>query len=62
MCFRYIYALASLNWLELKQTQGDSGGQGFLECYSPGGHRVGHDLVTEQQQDFDLDIMLFHTP
>ena len=57
----YIYIYASLNWLELKQTQGDSGGQVCLECYSLGGHRVGHDLVTEQQQDFDLDIMLLHT-
>ena len=57
-----MYALASLNWLEFKQTQGDSGGQGSLEYHSPGGHRVGYNLVTEQQQqDFDLDIMLLHT-
>ena len=28
---------------------GDGEGQGSLECYSPWGHRVGHDLVTEHQ-------------
>ena len=30
---------------ESKQTPGDSGGQRSLACYSPGDHRVGHDLV-----------------
>ena len=29
-------------------------GQGSLAGYSPRGHRVGHDLVTEQQQHFLL--------
>ena len=39
-----------LNRHEFEQTVGDSEGQGSLECYSSWGHRVGHDLVTEQQQ------------
>ena len=39
-----------LNGHELEQTPGDSEGQGSLVCCSPWGHRVGHDLVTEQQQ------------
>ena len=30
-------------------TPGDSGGQRSLVCCSPWGHRVGHDLATEQQ-------------
>ena len=38
------------NGHELGQTLGDSKGQGSLGCCSPWGHRVGHDLVTEQQQ------------
>ena len=39
-----------LNEHEFAQTQGDSEGQGSLVCCSPWGHRVGHDLATEQQQ------------
>ena len=39
-----------LNGHEFEQTQGDSDGQGNLVCYSLWGRRVGHDLVTEQQQ------------
>ena len=37
---------------ELQQTPGDGGGQGSLVCHgmSMGLQRVGHDLVTEQQQ------------
>ena len=38
-----------LNEHEFAQTQGDSEGQGSLVCCSPWGHRVGHDLATEQQ-------------
>ena len=38
------------NGYELEQTSGDSDGQGSVVCCSPWGHRVGHDLVTEQQQ------------
>ena len=39
-----------LNGHEFEQTPGDGEGRGSLECCSPGGHRVGHDLATEQQQ------------
>ena len=35
---------------ESEQILGDSEGQGILTCCSPWGHRVRHDLVTEQQQ------------
>ena len=41
-----------LHWLnghEFEQTPGDSEGQGSLACCSPWSHRVGHDLMTEQQ-------------
>ena len=34
---------------ESEQTSGDSGRQSNLMCCGPWGHRVGHDLVTEQQ-------------
>ena len=34
---------------KLRQTVGDGEGQGSLVCCSPWGHRVRHDLVTEQQ-------------
>ena len=35
---------------ELGQTPGDRERQGDLECCSPWGCRVGHDLATEQQK------------
>ena len=38
-----------LNGHEFEQSLGDSEGQGNLACCSPWGHRVGHDLATEQQ-------------
>jgi len=38
-----------LNGHESEQTLGDSEEEGSLVCYSPWGHRVRHDLVTEQQ-------------
>ena len=38
-----------LNGHEFEQTPGDSEGQGSLACCSPWGHRVRHDLATEQQ-------------
>ena len=39
------------NGHEFEQTPEDSEGQGSLACCSPwGSQRVGHDLVTEQQQ------------
>ena len=34
---------------EFEQVLGDNEGQGSLVCCSPWQHRVGHDLVTEQQ-------------
>ena len=39
-----------LNGHEFEQIQGDGEGQGSLACYSPWSQRVGHSLVTEQQQ------------
>ena len=41
--------------LSIEQTPGDSEGQGSLACCSPMGlQRVGHNLVTEQQQSGGL--------
>ena len=40
-----------LDGREFAQALGDSEGQGSLACCSPWGHRVGHNLVTEQQID-----------
>ena len=37
-------------WHEFEQTLGDGEWQGSLMCYSPRGHRVGHNWATEQQQ------------
>ena len=42
--------LDGINGHELGQTLGDGEGPGSLVCCSPWGYRVGHDLVTEQQQ------------
>ena len=39
-----------LSGCEFEQTPGDSEGQDSLACCSPWGHRVRHDLTTEQQQ------------
>ena len=36
---------------KVERTLGDSEEQGSLECWSPWGCRVRHDLVTEQKQD-----------
>ena len=38
-----------LNGHEFEQTLGDSEERGSLVCCSPWGHRVGHDLVTQQE-------------
>ena len=38
-----------LNGHEFEKTPGDSEGQGSLARYSPWGHRVRYNLVTEQQ-------------
>ena len=35
--------------MSLSKLLGDGEGQGSLVCCSSWGHRVGHDLVTEQQ-------------
>ena len=39
-----------LNRHKFEQTPGDSEEERNLVCCSPWGQRVGHDLVTEQQQ------------
>ena len=39
------------NGHEFGQTLGGAEGQGSLVCYSLWGHRVGHNLVTKQQQN-----------
>ena len=44
---------------ELEQTLGDSEGQGSLACCSSWGHRVGHDLVIEQQCELDSAAWFF---
>ena len=51
-----------LNGNEFEQILGDSEGQGRLVCCSPWGYRVGHDLVTEQQQQLrsHLSLSLFN--
>ena len=36
-----------LNWHEFEQAPGVGDGQGSLACYSPWGHRVGHDWATD---------------
>ena len=52
------------NGHELGQTLGDGEGQGGLACFSPWGHKVGHNLATEQIQtvlSFILLSLLFPT-
>ena len=44
-----------LNGHEFEQTPGDSEGQGSLACCSPWGHRVGHDLMMEQQRSAETE-------
>ena len=39
-----------LNGHEFEQILGDSKGQGSLACCGSWGHRVGHNLVTEQHR------------
>ena len=36
---------------EFEQTPGDGEGLGSLPCSSPWGHRVRHNLMTEQRQE-----------
>ena len=40
---------------------GDSEGQGSLACCSPWGHRVRHNLTTEQQTFITIFIFLYFT-
>ena len=47
------------NGHELGQTLGYGEGQGNLACCSPWDSRVGHDLVTEQQQSYPESLSLF---
>ena len=42
--------MVGLNGQEFEQTAGDGEGLGSLVCCSPRVHRVGQDVVTEQQQ------------
>ena len=46
-----------LNGYEFEQALGDSEGQGSLECCGPWGHRVGHNLVTEERQQESIRKM-----
>ena len=46
-----------LNGHESEQISGDSKGQASLACCSPWGHKVGHDLATEQQHEIQNDYM-----
>ena len=48
------------NGHEFEQTPEDGEGQGSLTCCSPRGHRVRHDLATEQQQNPRKQEGLFH--
>ena len=45
------------NGHEFEQNLGDTEGQGSLACCSPWGHRVGRDLVTEQQHS-STDVLI----
>ena len=45
-----------LNGHEFEQTQGDSKGQRSLAHWSSWGHRVGHNLSTEQQQHYSTGL------
>ena len=45
-----------LNGHEFEQTVGYGEGQGSLVCCSPWGHRVGHNWVTEQQQQYQMHL------
>ena len=46
---RRLDGITDSNGREFEQAPGDSAGQGSLACCSSWGHRVGRDLVTEQQ-------------
>ena len=46
-----------LNGHEFEQTQGDGEGQGSLACCSRWGHRIRHNLATEQQRREGLSLL-----
>ena len=46
---RLLDGITDLVHMSLHKLLRDSEGQGSLECCSPLGHRVRHDLATEQQ-------------
>ena len=50
------------NGYEFEQTLGDSERQGSQRCCSPGGHRVGHDWGTEQQQFWAAPLETWDSP
>ena len=51
-----------LNGHEFAQTPGDGEGQGSLACCSSWGHRVGHDLATEQPQQPLIECLVYVKP
>ena len=54
--------IIGLNEHEFEQTLGDSGEQRRLVCHSPWGYRVGHDSVTEQQQQHEKGFIILLSP
>ena len=48
---RLLDSITSSVIMNLRKLWVVSGGQRSLVCCSPSGHRVGHNLVTEQQQN-----------
>ena len=49
-----------LNGLEFEQAPGDGKGQGCLVCFSPWGHRVRHNWVSEQWQQLEREGWYFY--
>ena len=49
---RLLDGISDLKDMSLSILWGDSEEQGSLACCSPGGHRVGYDLATKQQQNY----------
>ena len=47
-----------LNGHEFEKALGVGDGQGSLACYSPWGHRDGHDRVTQQQMHFYVYFLI----